>query len=1049
MKTLARDQSNLNNVNRNPNPSITPEDPFQGINLQLLAQLLPRQSPRWCYLSLTLWSLIALDTQRNPDLTGLLQFLEVIDWRAHGKITEDEFSVLFGEWIKVEKPSVPETRSSLNSGGGGLLPTNQAQITSNNTNNNKKKTSLILNISIFRCLLLEKNYYESDLDLFIGIIIHESNLRFINTTISYVSKTQQQQLQQFNQYPMKTLPSFTLEVVTRKWLELSEELFFSLDTPGYGSLRYDEAFFFCCCVSVGFQSWNNEIELETDLSLTSMTAVTLQFMRDAGATVNVQFNKSNYLTGTDYDDSTITLNHPSNRGNKPSSLNIINNNIKVIREMMRQEITLPMFKRYLIQRNVGEVELSLLLQHIKTCIERLARLAHASGAEDLYQACQPYEHKGNVIGSPKLFQEAVLFASGFQPTFPSNNGNIPPLPSILLFLLSDAEKYLSGFFRAIEFDVEGIGFTGVEKYLQPQVPNSPNSSALQSNNFSKDLSNPLITILAANEELHDNAKRLYAIYRVWMQDPSTRGGNNGGNRATDFLYSPMNPHDLLRDPSYQLIVSTLLHYKRLQQILNAAFYDFSLSTYGANPAAKNVPPNTLSILCASLLSTAQLLLVEFGLSPDESEPEPVDNDEVAEQTKLNNSGGNSSNVDEFQNSTMHIDELNQPAINRRQSTVPTGIGASRDVMRRQSTLMVMKEEVTKDAGLKVDNNKQTTNSNTTTAPGTNPTNTTEVKVKPAPNYLKTTQTFVAKTVKERKVLDSESADSITGVIGGGSSSFNEAILQRGGDVSDPDISKAKWQSLLDVRATSPSALPTPPLITSVPVSNSAVNGRSSANPPTSAAAAGSGAVRTESRGRKPDNMSGKDRKARGLSPSALVLSEDESKLLAQLLVTNNVQEQHQLIEKLRTRVAALPITADSNDLSETDRLNVNMLSPLSMSPRSPPITTHRGGNVTSPLRGIPQGGGGVKQSAKQPASRLNGNSTNRVGNNLSRDDNGQSRMNHTANNNSFIPTQKEVFSMPTVDESRRAAYDLPLSEASSSSAPSSVRQYFFVCELLF
>ncbi len=70
------------------------------------------QSPRWCHLTTTLWSLIALESGRNVDINGVSQFLEVIHWRAHGKITEEEFSILYSEWMML-------TDTPVSAGGGG------------------------------------------------------------------------------------------------------------------------------------------------------------------------------------------------------------------------------------------------------------------------------------------------------------------------------------------------------------------------------------------------------------------------------------------------------------------------------------------------------------------------------------------------------------------------------------------------------------------------------------------------------------------------------------------------------------------------------------------------------------------------------------------------------------------------------------------------------------------------------------------------------------------------------------------------------------------
>jgi hypothetical protein len=866
------------------------DDPFGGLNIQLLGQLLPRQSTRWCHLTLTLWSLIALDTLRNPDIPGLIQFMEVISWRAHGKITEDEFSVLYSEWMKLEKPSetTPANRSSISS-SNQPVPT-------------KKK--FLLNLPIFRVILLEKNYAENDLDLFIGILIHENNLRLLNSTISYGNKA-----------GGAGAKGYQLEVVTRHWLELSEEIFFSLDTPGYGSLHFDEMFFFCSCILIGLQGWKSEAELESDLSLMNVTALTLQMTRDSGTNMSVDSN---------YNDHGGIIHLPTTGGAHH----------KNSKDFYKQEISLVMFKRYLITKNLGENELTALLAHVKLCIEKLARLARLSGADDLYAACQPYEHKGSVIGSPRLFQEAVLFASGHQPPSaavasvpgaPSVSSS-KSLPMILLFLLADGERYLSGKFRAIEFDIEGASFVGEMKHNVPlgssgSFPLSPVDSSS---------SNPLLSVIAANEELHDNAKRLLSNYHHWSHGEvitSSSSSNRSKNHSQQQhdSYFPSNPSELLRDPSYQLILSSLLYYKRLQQILNAGLYDFAVNQYGPSPAEVG-SINSLQVLCAGLFPSSQQLLVEFGLISKgygEFQP-PLPEENPDEEVEI-----------------MHLDELgeeqkaNTDTHVRRSSVINTA-------NRRQS--LISQKETTNSSSNNTSSNilnnsnlqKLSSNKSNTTADGNA---TTSGKSKQPPNYVKPTQNFIAKTTPTMRAaeldsIDNSSTDRTSGGGGGG------GIMS-----SETDLTKARWQPLLDSRNNQ---FP----VSSNPLSFLPI-------PPSTAFASSSSNRNKMSSQEKPSSSSDPPpvKKNNVVDPSSLVLTEDESHLFAQLLLTNNVNERNEIVEKLRNKLASVPLSPDNSSMnSNSNLLNMilgssstvegspdvrqtmkeSVISPLSVSPRSPP-----------------------------------------------------------------------------------------------------------------
>lgn len=512
------------------------EETSPATNFALLAQQLPRQTPRWCHLTTVLLSLVVLDSQRSVEANSLSQFLDVIHWRAHGKITGEEFSILYNEWIVADSKKTEKKKPSLSLAG-------------------------------LRAIVLEKKYLESDLDLFIGILLHETNTRMLNSTISFGNK---------KAYPRSLGSNGVLEVVTEKWLSLAEELFFCLDTPGYGALRFEEIFFLSASLLVGMQSWRSEAELEADLSLISLTTITAQFLRDCGASPPTITSRQTNI---------LDMSYP------PKA------NIKSPRSPVggKQEVTLSMFKKYLVKKAVGEQEIVLLIANLRRCIDILVRLTRQSGAEDLALSCQPYELRGAVQGGPRLWQEAVLIASGFLPPHSTSNGtSSPTLPPILLYLLSDAEKAVSLSFRAIEFSVNDDEF----------VDGQPDRQSAVGSASSQDISNPVTALSAANEELHDNASRLYRDYRKWV-----------GSRGKDTTALLM--MEMQRDPVYKLIFSTLLQYKRMQALMNAALFDLCVGHFGV---ADGISHSPLSVLCANLLPNNKDMLIELGLEDAPEDP---------------------------------------------------------------------------------------------------------------------------------------------------------------------------------------------------------------------------------------------------------------------------------------------------------------------------------------------------------------------------------------------------------------------------------------------
>lgn len=542
--------------------------------------LLQKQSVRWLNLSLNLWSLTVLDVYRTVSLESIAQFLEVVSWRAHGKINEEEFSVLYSEWVAKPEKGAPAHTKRVTVGVFGV-----------------------------RQLLLEKKYGETDLDLCIGILIHEINMRLLNSSVSYVSKKTTGSSNQQN--------PFSLEVCSAKWLTLCEELFFTLDTPGYGVLHFDEAFFYCTCVTVGMQGWNNEEELEADLSLATLTAATVQFMSDTGASICVRSGQQDHELHW-------ALEAPVGKGSGRKQSQSSQLHAQPKSSNGKCEITLSMFKRYFLKRNVGEASLAALLTHVQGCIERVVRLARVNGAEELYQACRPFETELGSIGSARLWKQAVLSASGHvvPPNSNDGSGSAPATPPILLFLLSDAERLLSGALRANELPIDGTGF----------VSRGANNSGSLTDGA---MDSPNV----ANEEMHESVYKLWNQFRKWGTDSGTHsqsssagvvgkssswglGGSGSLHNPSSFFAQATNQADLAdmqRDPVYQLILTAVLQYKALQQLLLAAFYDMTLTHFGVgeNNAAQGAAA-PLVVVCAGLAPNPHRLLVEMGYTEEKS-----------------------------------------------------------------------------------------------------------------------------------------------------------------------------------------------------------------------------------------------------------------------------------------------------------------------------------------------------------------------------------------------------------------------------------------------
>ncbi len=544
---------------------------------------LQKQSLRWLNLSTTLWTLIIMDAERIADYNSTRDFVQVMNWRSHGKINSNEFSALYNEWI------------------GKNLPLGKDKI-----DPNKKKNTI--GLLSMRQILLDLNISESDLDLFVGMIIHETNVNFLNTPISYLMK------QNGLKHSSLLKPSSNLDVCTKRWIDLCEELFFCLDTPGYGELRYDEMFFFAGCLTIGLQGWTNEAEIENDISLGVLCATTLQMMTDAGATINITSKRHEILDlQRGIGESEMKRDTLKNTANKNNTI-ITPSYIHAYYNHNLFAVSLPMFKLFLMQKGINDSQLAALVVHVKSVIERMARITYTH-AEDLYSSSKPLENRNN-IGSPRLWQQAVCIALGYDPLLyekylkVETGETIVQHPPALLILLSDCERLIPGILRAIE--------TPFDMFHLNENNNNNNSDVYNSINYKrKSVSGTgKNQRLSPFDEFHETAHRLWASFRVWGSPYTYRGIESEENGVVSMASLGIDGiAEIQTDPIYQLIIHSLIIYKNLQLKLCAAFYDLTISHYftGDNSNEHDPIASVSQLVCASVIPIAESMMIKLGI----------------------------------------------------------------------------------------------------------------------------------------------------------------------------------------------------------------------------------------------------------------------------------------------------------------------------------------------------------------------------------------------------------------------------------------------------
>ena len=531
-ETIARRTQTLSREREQPAPSPPPPPP-QESELSGAAQLaLQKKSVRWLCLTNTFWSTAVYDAHRTVSKEEFSNFYRVMQWRLHGDINEDEFSSLNREWMNYKSKFIA-TRTEL------------------------------LGLMGVRQLMIDEERSESDLDLLIGITLNETNRVILNSPISY-------------KYGHA---SSTLEVCTQRWLALSEELFFLLDSPGYGSLGFDEVFFLVSAIIVGSSRGKTDTEVRMSLDLKNIALMTLQLMRESGVSFHLSWKPEQ---------------GGSNRGIGGGVSGSIggnsNNSSSANSSAMTQKkwlISLTMFKHLLIRRSIGEIALSNIFSHVQWFLKNLTGICELYQSEVL-STCTPLENVGE-LGSPRLWQHSVCKVAGVQ--LQDYGKELPP---IVLFLLSDAERYLTASIRI--FNGENVAPTRFS------TVNPGNTKFTSSSHYSY------------GDEVHETAAKMCKAFRIWCGlsgQEQLRSSSEPVRVSTvekDKEKTSTVDLNTSRNPVDQLVLAAILEYKTMQIKLAAAVYDVGVDI------CENVHreiSTSVGLACSLLLPKTERLVSEL------------------------------------------------------------------------------------------------------------------------------------------------------------------------------------------------------------------------------------------------------------------------------------------------------------------------------------------------------------------------------------------------------------------------------------------------------
>ena len=206
--------------------------------IKRLEVISPKFTKRWQMLSITLWDMLVLEARRTVDKTSFNNFMDLMYQRANGEMSEIDFSTKYQEWVARDSPRRQRKQISLSS---------------------------------LRELLLTKNVEECDLDLLIGLIIHEENKLILGRELYVPTKTISTDRKQRSKIPR-------LQRCNHDWILLAEELFFALDVEGHGHLTYDDMFFFALVLRLGLLQKSDKC-----ISTFTTSCLAYDLMSSAGA----------------------------------------------------------------------------------------------------------------------------------------------------------------------------------------------------------------------------------------------------------------------------------------------------------------------------------------------------------------------------------------------------------------------------------------------------------------------------------------------------------------------------------------------------------------------------------------------------------------------------------------------------------------------------------------------------------------------------------------------------------------------------------------------
>ena len=488
---------------------------------------------RWLNLSTSLWCSIMAEADRDfLDIDRTTQeindIMDIFDNWILQRITLLEFTYLFKDWCG-------------HGGKGTILSIENSGIRGRVSRNTDTP-----DITLFRSILIKRQYSVSDLEERISIL-----------------------LQIFEQDLLLALPDSL--GLSGRWLEVSMELFSSLDNLGYGFWHFDELSFFSSCLSIGIQSWNNQSEMEADLSLTTTTAISLALMNNCGGHLLIG-NPDEMYSETD------RLNP-----NKPPV------------------ITMSMFQRIMAIKKVTVAGLEALLVHITSCLKILADMV-LEEMPSLRSACwltTVTNDKSNnndineVECGPKLWvvasERALLSIS---------NGSVPPeLVALGPFLRSDARLLLLTYWLASQRsqDLETMATPSEVMIQEPQSPKH---------------------IPQHGSSLQRTAERIYVAFNQWGQERMkiTHSATTMGTKSIPFASTHRNTMGVYtNDIAFQYIIACLQEYKRLQLLLRDALLIIANGIVGIEG---NQGTSFLGGICAQVLPDFALAASEMGIQDE-------------------------------------------------------------------------------------------------------------------------------------------------------------------------------------------------------------------------------------------------------------------------------------------------------------------------------------------------------------------------------------------------------------------------------------------------